>query len=60
MGLVRLVQPAGAPLVGIGVLIEKEFEGGRNALAYLKVPVHTLLTITSMDNGKIIFSDRED
>jgi len=32
-GLARLAQAAGSELIGIGALIEKSFEGGRNALA---------------------------
>ena len=60
MGLVRLTQAAGAKLVGVGALIEKEFEGGREALASLNVPVHALASIKSMDDGKIEFSDRDD
>ena len=39
LGLVRLAQTAGAQVVGIGALIEKTFEGGRQALAHLGVPV---------------------
>lgn len=57
IGLVRLAQTAGAKVVGIGTLIEKTFEGGRNKLAYLGVPVHSLVSISSMDDGKIIFTD---
>jgi xanthine phosphoribosyltransferase len=56
-GLVRLTQAAGAEVVGIGALIEKTFEGGRDALAYLKVPIEALVCITAMDNGKITFAD---
>ncbi|MFZ3071519.1 MAG: xanthine phosphoribosyltransferase [Anaerolineaceae bacterium] len=56
-GLVRLAQVAGAEVVGIGALIEKTFEGGRSLLSYLNVPIHSLVTITSMDNGKITFAD---
>lgn len=52
--LVDLVLDAGAQLVGIGAVIEKRFEGGREELADLNVPVETLAIITSMDNGKII------
>jgi xanthine phosphoribosyltransferase len=55
LGLVRLVQAAGAELVGIGTLIEKAFEGGRQSLETLGVPVISLVSIASMDNGKIIF-----
>jgi xanthine phosphoribosyltransferase len=57
MGLVRLIQAAGAKLVGIGALIEKEFEGGRQALAPLNIPVHTLVSIKSMEDGKLEFME---
>ncbi len=56
-GLVRLVQAAGADLVGIGTLVEKSFEGGRELLAPLGVPVISLVTIRSMDNQQITFLD---
>jgi xanthine phosphoribosyltransferase len=57
LGLVRLTQAAGAQVVGIGTLIEKSFEGGRKALAGLKVPVESLVCIHKMENGKIEFGD---
>lgn len=52
-GLVRLAQAAGSQVVGIGTLIEKSFEGGREALAHLNVPIETLACITAMENGTI-------
>jgi xanthine phosphoribosyltransferase len=55
-GLVRLAQAAGSELVGIGTLIEKSFEGGRDALAHLNIQVESLACITSMDNGEIHFA----
>ena len=55
LALVRLVQQAGATLVGVGAVVEKRFEGGREALADLGVPVETLACIVSMADGKIIF-----
>jgi len=57
MGLVRLAQTAGAEVVGIGTLIEKTFEGGRSLLQPLNIPVESLVCITSMDNGQIIFGE---
>jgi len=57
MGLVRLVKAAGADLVGIGTLIEKTFEGGRELLAALDVPVYSLVTISAMGNGKFEFKE---
>jgi xanthine phosphoribosyltransferase len=57
MGLVRLAQTAGAQLVGIGTLIEKSFEGGRELLEPLGVPIISLAVIRSMENGKILFAE---
>lgn len=56
-GLVRLAQTAGATLVGIGALIEKTFEGGRELLSYLNVPIKALVPIASLDDGQIIFAE---
>ncbi len=56
-GLVRLAQAAGSQVVGIGTLIEKSFEGGRNALAHLNVPIESLACINSMDDDQIVFCD---
>ena len=57
MGLVRLAQTAGATVVGVGALIEKAFEGGREMLKNLDIPVKSLVRITSMDNGQILFDE---
>jgi len=54
-GLVRLAQTAGASLVGIGALIEKTFEGGRQLLKPLGVPIESLVCITSMEGDQIVF-----
>ena len=54
-GLVRLAQTAGAKIVGVGALVEKSFEGGRQALTYLGVPIESLACITSMENNRIVF-----
>lgn len=57
LGLVRLAQVAGAVIVGVGAVIEKTFEGGRNALAHLNVPIESLAVITSMEGDSIIFAE---
>ncbi len=59
LGLVRLTQTAGSTVVGIGALIEKNFEGGRDALAHLRVPIVALVQIASMEAGQIIFASPE-
>jgi len=55
--LIRIVAQAGATLVGVGAVIEKSFEGGRQALAGYDVPIEALVTIRSMDGGQIEFED---
>jgi xanthine phosphoribosyltransferase len=57
MGLVRLTEAAGADIVGIGALIEKRFEGGRDLLSKLGVPIEALAVISDMSEGKIVFID---
>lgn len=57
LGLVRLAETAGSQIVGIGVLIEKNFEGGRDVLKPLGMPIEGLARISSMEDGVIEFSD---
>jgi xanthine phosphoribosyltransferase len=59
LGLVRLAQTAGSTIVGVGTLIEKTFEGGRQALASLGVPIEALVQIISMEGDQIIFASEE-
>ena len=46
-----------ATLCGIGCVIEKEFEGGRERLAHLDVPIVSLAQIESMDGDDIRVRD---
>ncbi len=55
LGLIRLAQIAGAKIVGVGALVEKVFEGGREKLTYLNVPVEALAPIESMEGDEIRF-----
>ena len=55
--LARLVQKAKAELVGIAVLIEKEFEGGRQTLAHFGVPIESLVGIAEMRDGQITLAE---
>lgn len=59
LGLVRLAEASGSKVVGVGALIEKSFEGGREALGSLGVPVESLACITKMEDGKIEFRKEE-
>src|SRR5512146_2337424 len=56
LGLARLAKAAGADVIGIGALIEKVFEGGREALRPLGLPIESLACITSMEGGRIVFA----
>jgi xanthine phosphoribosyltransferase len=56
-GLVRLVQVAGAELVGIGTLVEKSFEGGRDLFSDLNIPIESLACIDSMEDNTFVFAD---
>jgi xanthine phosphoribosyltransferase len=59
LGLARLAEAAGSKIVGIGALIEKIFEGGRDALKSLGVPIHSLACITSMEGDQVVFGSPE-
>jgi xanthine phosphoribosyltransferase len=56
-GLARLAQTAGAIIVGVGALVEKTFEGGRQVLASLGVPIEALARIRAMEGDRIIFEE---
>ncbi len=55
--LIRIVGRAGATLVGVGAVIEKSFEGGRQSLAVQGVPIEAVVTIRNMSDGRIEFED---
>ena len=57
LGLVRLAEASGSKVVGIGALIEKLFEGGREALKAVGVPIESLACITAMEEDKVIFGE---
>ena len=57
LGLARLAEASGSRIVGVGALIEKTFEGGRDALKPLGVPIHSLARITSMDGDQVVFGE---
>ncbi len=48
LALADLISQGGATLLGVGCVIEKAFERGRERLAHLSVPVHTLAVVQAM------------
>ncbi len=57
LALARLAEAAGSRIVGIGTVIEKTFEGGRQALAALAVPIEALARVTDMRDGQIVLAE---
>jgi xanthine phosphoribosyltransferase len=58
MGLARLIEMAGAEVAGIGIVIEKSFQGGRRRLDHSGYRVCSLARIASLQNGKVEFVDK--
>jgi xanthine phosphoribosyltransferase len=55
VGLCEMVRQAGAHLVGVGVVIEKSFQEGRQRLDDAGIPVYALARIRRMDAHRIEF-----
>ncbi len=60
MGLVDLIEKAGASVVGVGILIEKSFQEGRKLLDKNNIDVCSLCRISSLENGKVEFNEADD
>ncbi len=54
-GLINIINQAGATVEGVGIVIEKGFQPGGDALRSLGYTVESLAIIKSIDDGKIIF-----
>ncbi|MBX9571996.1 MAG: xanthine phosphoribosyltransferase [Candidatus Obscuribacterales bacterium] len=57
LSLVALIEQSGASIVGIGSVIEKVFEGGREKLSHLGLPIVSLARISSFDNDQVNFAE---
>jgi xanthine phosphoribosyltransferase len=57
LGLIRLAQAAGSTVIGVGALIEKTFEGGRELLEASGMKVEALTRIASLAEDRIVFVD---
>lgn len=57
LGLIDLVQQAGAQVVGVGICIEKAFQPGRKKLEERGILVHSICRIASLENQEIKFLD---
>jgi xanthine phosphoribosyltransferase len=59
LALARLAQAAGARVIGIGAVIEKRFEGGRDRLRPLNVPIESLAVVTGVEGDRILLEGDE-
>lgn len=56
-GAIRLIRKTHATIAGVGILIEKSFQPGREKLEEQGFYVYSLARIASMSEGKIVFVD---
>ncbi|MDR0851867.1 MAG: xanthine phosphoribosyltransferase [Clostridiales Family XIII bacterium] len=56
IGLLNLIEQAGAELLGIGIVIEKAFQGGGKKLRDRNVRVESLAVIERIEDGTILFA----
>jgi len=56
-GAIKLIENANAKVAGIGIVIEKAFQPGRNFLEASGYDIYSLARIKSLDNTKINFID---
>lgn len=56
-GMVEIVRQAGATLVGVGIVIEKVFQGGGQALRNMGVRIESLASIASLAGGMVKFAE---
>lgn len=59
LGLMSLVEQAGASIAGVGIVIEKAFQDGGKKLREQGVRVESLAEIASLDNGTVTFVQHE-
>ncbi len=55
LGLKKIVDDAGANLVGVGAAIEKRFQGGGNKLRDMGIKVKSLAIVDSMSDDSLTF-----
>ncbi|SFG01032.1 xanthine phosphoribosyltransferase [Desulfotomaculum arcticum] len=54
-GMIEITEQAGATLVGVGIVIEKVFQGGGKALRKMGIRIESLAPVQSLAGGKVQF-----
>ena len=57
MGLIQLVQQAGATIAGCGIVIEKGFQDGGELVRRTGVRLESLAVIKEMSDDSLVFAD---
>ncbi|WP_413473693.1 xanthine phosphoribosyltransferase [Streptococcus parauberis] len=58
-GLIEIISQAGASIAGVGIVIEKSFQDGRQVIENQGVRVTSLSRIKNFDNGKLNFMEAD-
>ncbi|MDK2823807.1 MAG: xanthine phosphoribosyltransferase [Clostridia bacterium] len=57
LGLIDIVNQAGAEVSGVGIVIEKGFQKGREViLSRMSVQIESLAIIENLENGQVVFA----
>jgi len=59
-GLNTIIDAAGANLAGIGIVIEKSFQKGRQMIDKAGIPIYSLARIKAFDNGQVVFEEEKE
>lgn len=59
LALIQIAKKAGARIAGIGIVIEKSFQGGAEILQKENYKVESLVKIASLANGTVSFIQKE-
>ncbi len=57
--LLRIVSDSGAHAIGVGVLLEKSYDAGRQALSGFDIPIESVARIASVTDGIITMEEEE-
>jgi len=59
-GLLEIIDQAGAQLEGVGIVIEKTFQKGRELLDQRGIHVESLARIAAFEQGEVVFLDENN
>ena len=60
LGLNELIEQAGAKVAGVGIVIEKSFQPGRELIVKKGLEITSLARIAEFKDGKIVFAAADD